>query len=360
MPLAKAIPIIVADRNVMASQLLAESLRQDQRFEVAALAPPAKILQLPPPIKPGVAVISGELDSGSAKGMLLARSLRAKTRDLSIVILLDSLERESVIASFRSGAKGVFCRTQPLSEFRSCIERVSQGQIWAPRTETEFLLEALESAPSCDGLVELSKITRRETEVAELAAQGLSNRQIAQQLCISEHTVKNHLFRIFDKLHVSNRIEMLFLMVNGRNSQLSLSQVLWSAGFNESAVVEAAEEGSLRAQCLLGFAHLEGRGVKKDDQTAYHWLRMAELNSVRLLEQSRSGINELKSRLESQEIQQLEQQVCRKAQQIQNVALEPLGERANKNPHRPACELKPAESSGRFSSSFSLRSGTHG
>jgi two-component system, NarL family, nitrate/nitrite response regulator NarL len=216
---SNAIPIIVADRNVMSSQLLAESLRQDARFQVAVLSPATKILSFQAPSKPGVAVISAELDSGSGKGMHLARSLRARTRDISIVMLLDSLDRENVIASFRSGAKAVFCRTEPLSEFRSCIERVSQGRIWAGRAETEFILEAIESAPSCEGLGELSKMTRREAEVAELAAQGLSNRQIANHLHLSEHTVKNHLFRIFDKLHVSNRIELLFLMVKGSNPE---------------------------------------------------------------------------------------------------------------------------------------------
>src|SRR5579862_3080052 len=96
------IPIFIADRNVMSSQLLAESLGRDPRFEVSAVNPAPKILSLLPPKKPGVAVISADLDSGSNKGMHLARSLRARTHDLSIVILLESLEREKVIASFRS------------------------------------------------------------------------------------------------------------------------------------------------------------------------------------------------------------------------------------------------------------------
>jgi two-component system, NarL family, nitrate/nitrite response regulator NarL len=109
------------------------------------------------------------------------------------------LEREKVIASFRAGAKGVFCRNEPLSELHSCIDRVSQGRIWARAAEAEYLLEAIQSAPTCDGLGEVTSLTKRETAVAELTGQGLSNKQIAQVLGISEHTVKNHLFHIFDK-----------------------------------------------------------------------------------------------------------------------------------------------------------------
>ncbi len=49
-----------------------------------------------------------------------------------------------------------------------------------------------------------------------MAVQGLNNKQIARRLALSEHTIKNHLFHIFDKLNVANRIELLFLMVKGR------------------------------------------------------------------------------------------------------------------------------------------------
>lgn len=321
-----AIPIFIADRNVMSSQLLAESLGRDPRFQVAAVVPATKILSLAPPNKPGVAIISAELDSGPTKGMHLARSLRARIHDLSIVILLECLEREKVIAAFRSGAKGVFCRTEPLSELHSCIERVSQGQIWTGRREAEYLLEAIQSAPTCDGLSELSRLTKREVAVAEFAAQGLSNKQIAHKLGLSEHTVKNHLFRIFDKLSVANRIELLFLMVKGRNSHEG-ELALWllpEARPDEPAIVSAAQDGIVPAQLMLGLAYLEGKGVEKDDQAAYRWLRMAEMNSARVQEESRHAIDELKSHLTPEQIQEIEQNISRGAQEQEPPKLKPV------------------------------------
>src|ERR1019366_10747799 len=59
-----------------------------------------------------------------------------------------------------------------------------------------------------------SRITRREAAVVRLAIEGLSNRQIAQQLALTEHTVKNYLFRVFDKLGVSNRVELVLSCLN--------------------------------------------------------------------------------------------------------------------------------------------------
>jgi two-component system, NarL family, nitrate/nitrite response regulator NarL len=317
------IPIFIADRNVMSTQLLAESLARDSRFEVTPVAPAPKLLSLVRPKQRGVAVISAELDSGSGKGMQLARSVRSRTRDVSIVILLESLDREQVIASFRSGAKGVICRAEPLTELHSCIDRVSQGRIWTGATEAEYLLEAIQSAPTCDGLGEVTSLTKRETAVAERAGQGLSNKQIAQALGISEHTVKNHLFHIFDKLNVANRLELLFLMVKGRDMQY---QELARRFFSDQkpavpAIVAAAEAGFPTAQFMLGMAHLQGGGVEQDNRAAYHWLRLAAVNSARVLEESRGAIDQLKSHMDSAEIQCLEQQISTENQALPKAKL---------------------------------------
>ncbi len=92
-----------------------------------------------------------------------------------------------------------------------CIQCVSEGQIWANSKELRYILEALgEALPlrvvDTRGAALLS---RREVEVVRCVAEGLSNREIAQRLGLTEHTVKNYLFRIFDKLGVSKRVEVV-------------------------------------------------------------------------------------------------------------------------------------------------------
>jgi DNA-binding NarL/FixJ family response regulator len=126
-------------------------------------------------------------------------------------MLIDSSENGQVVEAFRAGARGVFCRSESLMSLAKCIQCVSEGQIWANSRELRYLLEALgEALPmrviDARGAALLS---RRELEVVRCVAEGLSNREIAQRLGLTEHTVKNYLFRIFDKLGVSKRVEVV-------------------------------------------------------------------------------------------------------------------------------------------------------
>jgi DNA-binding NarL/FixJ family response regulator len=197
----KQIRILVADRNPMNSQLLAEALGRNPRFEVTGAAAPEQLLRLVSLDKTDVAVISVEFEGVTKKGLQIARSLNTRYPDVRVVVLLDAGSRESVIASFRCGAMGVFCRTEPLSELVSCIERVSRGEIGASPSNSQFLLEALRNTPSCEGITaaKIDLLSHRELQVAEHAAQGQSNKQIADRLGLSEHTIKNYLSHIFEK-----------------------------------------------------------------------------------------------------------------------------------------------------------------
>ncbi|PYX54116.1 MAG: hypothetical protein DMG76_22960 [Acidobacteria bacterium] len=138
-------------------------------------------------------------------------------------ILIDTDEHELVVHAFRSGAKGVFCRTESSKKLGKCIEAVHQGQIWANSTQLECVVDALMQTPALS--VMHSKVTavlsKREEQVCQLAAAGLSNREIARKLELSEHTVKNHLFRMFDKLGVSTRVELVLYAL--RQSKLPKS-----------------------------------------------------------------------------------------------------------------------------------------
>ena len=115
---------------------------------------------------------------------------------------------------------------------------------------------ALAAPPADDEKV--SVLSKRELEVAECAAQGQSNKQIADQLHLSEHTVKNYLFRIFDKLGVSNRFELLFLLYNARDN-LSRKEPVKPARLEHTNIqkcLKAAEAGFAAAQFSLGLAYL--------------------------------------------------------------------------------------------------------
>ena len=283
-PSAK-IRILVADRSRMGSQLLAESLGRDPRFEISGVIAAAEILSVAGSINADVAVMGLDSDSPNTKGLHLARSLSARRPDLHIVALLEVVARDSVIAAFRCGATGVVSRTEPLSDLFACVERVSRGEIWASKSHSGFLLETLRSAPSCEGIDagKIDLLSKREFQVAECAAQGQSNKQIADQLGLSEHTVKNYLFRIFEKLGVSNRFELLFLLFKECNTQATRAKLPFGTEFGQpiDTYLKAAEDGSVAAQFVVGLAHLEGHCVEKNGLAAYYWLRMAEASSAK-------------------------------------------------------------------------------
>lgn len=133
------------------------------------------------------------------------------------ILLLQELNRNPVINAFRFGARGVFELTD--SSFRmlcKCIQRVYQGQIWINNEQIAYLIEAIALAPGMRVVNSkgIKLLTPREEQVVALVADGLSNRYIALELGLSEHTIKKYLFRIFDKLGVSTRVELVLYAMN--------------------------------------------------------------------------------------------------------------------------------------------------
>lgn len=211
-PLQDRIRVFAADNTSMNTQLLVEALSRDAQFHLAApVHKDAEILSAVKRDRVHVALISARQGADSRAGFSLSREIRSASPTTRVIMLLDSSERTPVIEAFRSGARGVFCRTESLKLLAKSIKCVHEGQIWASSSELHFLLEAMsEPVPmsflSANGDALLSA---RELDVVRCVAEGLSNREIAQRLSLREHTVKNYLFRIFDKLGVSSRVEVV-------------------------------------------------------------------------------------------------------------------------------------------------------
>ena len=203
--------VIVADRTAMNSQLLAEALVRDGRFEICgAVCTSNSILSAVGDTMPDIVVVSAQLEDGDSKGFEVTRELRALGRDTRVVMLLDSSDRGSVVDAFRAGARGVFCRNQPLKLLTKCLHSVHSGQVWANSQELAFLLDMVSEMPAMAKRRAVSDLlSKREQDVAQGVTQGLTNREIARDLGLTEHTVKNYMFRIFEKLGISTRVELV-------------------------------------------------------------------------------------------------------------------------------------------------------
>jgi DNA-binding NarL/FixJ family response regulator len=210
---AGRISILISEASKMYCDLLNRAFQTvPDRFEVVASASKtSEILTLIQECHPMVAIVSDNLEDGPLSGLRLLPEIRRTNQETRILVAMGTMDRELVIEAFRFGADGVFCRKSPFEMLCKSVDAVAQGQIWANATELRYVLDEFTRAPKqrkVDPTVE-NRMTKRETDVVRLAVEGLSNREIARELGLTEHTVKNYLFRVFDKLGVSNRVELV-------------------------------------------------------------------------------------------------------------------------------------------------------
>jgi DNA-binding NarL/FixJ family response regulator len=228
--LANPIGVIVADSNQMQCQLLVGALRRRPDFRVTScLLDTEAVLHAVVSSEAQVAILNPESPRNGGPDMTIVRRLHLAYPEVAKIILLDSYDRDDVINSFRSGARGLFCFSQsPFRLLCKCIQSVHRGQIWANSEQLQFLIEGLSQVPSLRMVNSrgIRLLTPREEQVVALVADGLSNREIARELSLSEHTIKKYLFRIFDKVGISSRVELvLYALSHGGPRQAE-----WIAG----------------------------------------------------------------------------------------------------------------------------------
>lgn len=198
----------------MYTQLLAQALRQDRAFD-AVEAVCDEVAAALSNHRPHVAVIDAGSDREPAKAAEIVRQVRALHPQTQVVLLLEPNRPQLVLEAFRAGANGVLSRGESLDILKKCIYSVHRGQVWASSGELRLLLETLRSTlPS--QLVDFGGkplLSKREQEVVRGIAEGMTNREIAEHLRLSAHTVKNYVFRIFDRLGVSSRVEVVLYAV---------------------------------------------------------------------------------------------------------------------------------------------------
>ena len=220
----ETIRVLVADDTRIHTQLLAEVLRRDHQLEVSA--PSVRSSDLAETVRQqriDVIVLSSNIDEEPLRGFELLRQVRAANPDIFAIMLLDSSKRETVLQAFYAGARGIFSRHDSVESLSKCIRSVYEGQIWANSEQLTFAVEALASSPVVRAVDAngLSLLSQREMEVVRSLAEGLTNREIAERLGLSQHTIKNYLFRVYDKLGVSSRLELLFMTLTQAVSPLS-------------------------------------------------------------------------------------------------------------------------------------------
>jgi two-component system, NarL family, nitrate/nitrite response regulator NarL len=215
----EAIRVAVADATRMNSQLTAAALKRSRNNLDVQTVPSnsSGALRELQDAQPDVALISARLEDGPLTGFKVLHELRASESKIPAVMLLDSGERELVIDAFRGGARGVICRDYSIDTLPKCIRKVHEGRVWVNDMELQFLLDLVIATRPLKVQTSggMARLTARERDVVRLVAEGMRNQEIASTLNLSDNTIRNYLLRIYDKLGISSRVELVLYAVAG-------------------------------------------------------------------------------------------------------------------------------------------------
>jgi len=210
--------VLIADADRMSGHLIAEGLARGRQniVVVGVFNDSHEAMREIEKGQPDIALINAHLEDGKLTGYNVLQSLQTLSSKTAAIMLIPDSERDLVVDAFRGGARGVFCRQQPIKLLPKCIRTVHEGQIWADTRNLAFLLEFLTQLKPLRLIRPgggMARLTPREAEVVHLLADGLSTREISQKLALSEHTIRNYLSSIYDKLGVSSRVELALYAV---------------------------------------------------------------------------------------------------------------------------------------------------
>ncbi|MGB8772265.1 MAG: response regulator transcription factor [Candidatus Korobacteraceae bacterium] len=281
-----SIRVLVSDDTRVHTELLADALKRDGCLQVTTSSASSESLTARPNLCDiDVLLISSNLDERPGRGFEVLRGLRASHADLRAVVLLDSSKADTILEAFRAGARGVFSKNDSVDILSKCLRKVYEGEIWANGQQIATLVQALASSHNIRAVDArgLSLLSKREMEVVRSVAQGLSNREIADRLHLSQHTIKNCLFRIFDKLGVSSRVELLFMTLSQERHAQSVFQHFLNEQAYESlqdeatliATQNAADQGVLMAQLALAQYYSAHRTNLTNALYGYMWYSIA-------------------------------------------------------------------------------------
>jgi DNA-binding NarL/FixJ family response regulator len=212
-PLNGNVSVIIADADRMSAHLIADRLKRGRHHisVVAVSNTSAETIRQLESNHPDVALINAHLNDGPLTGYQVLQHLQLICLKTVAIMMIPHPDRDLVIDAFRGGARGVFCRVHPINLLSKCIRTVHEGQIWASSQKLGFLLEYLTQLKPLHLLKPgggMGRLTPSETKVVHLLAEGMSTREISHQLAVTEHTIRNYLSVIYDKLGVSTRVEL--------------------------------------------------------------------------------------------------------------------------------------------------------
>jgi DNA-binding NarL/FixJ family response regulator len=205
------VSLVIVSKNLLYGECLDRALSQETEFTVAdVIADADSVIELVRTARPDIALI--DIDLADSAAFSLTRVISLQIPSVKIILLGLENSEPLILKGIEAGAHGYLLEESSFEDLLRVIDGVRRGEaVCSPRVAYSIFTKVSELAhrSSDEQKLDLLNLTPREVEVFYLVADGLGNKQIAQRINLSIHTVKNHVHNIIEKLRVHNRLELM-------------------------------------------------------------------------------------------------------------------------------------------------------
>ncbi len=216
------IRIVVADDHPIFRDGLCKLLALEEDFEVVAQASDGRqVLEVLQQFEPDILLL--DLKMPGLDGLATLQRLQAARNKTRVIVLTASDDKNEFVQAMKLGTSGIVLKQTATELLIKSIRKVHAGEIWLDSHTTAAVIRQFvandeppvpQQMPQAPRDRERSPLSQREREIVALVAQGFKNKEMAEKMFISEQTVKNHLHNIFDKLGVSDRLELALYAIH--------------------------------------------------------------------------------------------------------------------------------------------------
>jgi two-component system, NarL family, nitrate/nitrite response regulator NarL len=211
----QAIRVVVADDHAIFREGVCRLVERAGDIAVVGEAENGEqAVRLVNKLKPDILLL--DLRMPGKDGLSVLEEVNFDTFPTRVIVVTAAEEDRDIVRAMRLGARGVLLKQSASELLVKSIYKVHAGEIWLDNKMTNDVVEAFKKSSSFGQRRDKPLLSEREREIVQLVAQGYRNREIGEKLFISEQTVKNHLHNIFDKLGVSDRLELALYAIHHR------------------------------------------------------------------------------------------------------------------------------------------------
>ena len=211
------IRIVIADDHPIFRDGLRKLLVLEEDFRVVAEARDGKeVLEVLDEYQPDILLL--DLKMPGLDGLTALQKLQNARTKTKVIVLTASEDKNQFVQAMKFGTCGIVLKQTATDLLIKSIRKVHAGEIWLDSHTTAAVMRQfsspMETMPLGTRDRDRSPLSQREREIVVLVAQGFKNKEMAEKMFISEQTVKNHLHNIFDKLGVSDRLELALYAIH--------------------------------------------------------------------------------------------------------------------------------------------------